>query len=140
MNYDSEIGVFESLGPLQTTFLAIYFLALVLALGVVLYNRRLLRSMSLFSIIVGIALYFHAGALQHIGMVNAHIHEMTTGGSDPIFIHRDYAKYFTKLSVFRLGSTFAVLLGGIGFLAATMSTITNKQGSEPSVDKSKVSM
>ena len=126
MNEDYKSSFFESIGTIQSVcFVA--FAGIVLVAAISLFRSTVNRSqISITLAIFAIAIFFYAGALEHLGLLRHHWSNSISGGSDPIALEQAYAKFYTKLHAFRSLSVLGLLISALGYLAATLTDRANK--------------
>lgn len=120
-----RITITDSLGPVQMPVFGLLLLVLVGATIILICKRACRSRISVSLVVLGIAIFFYAGALEALGLAYDHEDSMRTGNRNPQVIDELYAEFYVRLWAFRSLSTFALTVSAIG-LATSKPEPANK--------------
>ncbi len=122
-----DVTFTDALGAVQLTVFALLSFGLLAALILMIWQTpqrpRISKSLAIF----GIAVFFYAGTIEHLGLARHHMSNMVSGGSDPAYLERGYAEFYLKLWAFRSLSVAILTISAIGLATSRPENGANKR-------------
>lgn len=123
-----NVSFSEALGAVQLTVFTLLSFGLLAALISMALQTSLRPRISKSMAVVGIAVYFYAGALEHLVLAGHHMSNMAASGdSPPGSLDRAYAKFYLKLWAFRSLAVATLTISAVGLAASSTTNGANKR-------------